>query len=867
MKSLLTLAIALAISSSAPAAELPQAKEHTNSLGMKFLRVEPGEFQMGQLQTPIPAELRPLYRGRGRLDFLKDGDFDEKPIHTVRVTRPFYVGAFEVTNAQYELFDPTHRELRGKKGVSKNDDDAVVFVSWYEAQTFCQWLSDLEGLPYRLPTEAEWEYACRAGTSSNFFSGPLLPADFRKKGKDRPTRVGQTPPNPWGLHDVHGGVEEWCVDWYGPYPTEPQIDPVGYAQGDFRVLRGGSHSTHDYFTRSANRMGQVPAAKNQFMGFRVVLGELPPTKPLPLPAPPLHQRDVVQRDPAEVRQGPDRSQPYFRGPHKFVKIHREANGPLFAFHNHDPAIVECPNGDVLAMWYTCLSEGDRDLAQAASRLRWGETEWEPASPFFDVPDRNDHAPALWFDGKETIYHFTGVGACSGRGGMNVVVRSSKDSGATWSHPRIILPEFSGGHQLSEPVFRLRDNTIVLVVDGRRSLFMSRDEGLTWSNPGGDIRGIHAGVVELSDGRLLGFGRDDGESGTLPKSISSDGGKTFTYEPTDLPPVAGNQRLTLVRLAEGPLLLAGFADTGIDITDASGTTREVHGLYTALSFDEGKTWVHRRPVTDDGPGKAVECMSGGLFTLSGRNAEFKGYLAVCQSADGLIHLISSQQHYAFNLTWLKTPAPPLRYPEVALTHIVETFSGPKTLDHGGWVDYHSYQGTFTGNGRYRIVAHSHLSGINTIIGKGSFELNVGVENIDYFDPGPRVSEGMVIRVFDNRARVLQCAFKENGVFLTYNDLQPGDLPGGSEKPGEWLRHGKVELDAPPKAVRARFTWNERMNRLRVFYGLNGAEPTQELTSAEHGIRFGRPLSESTCAYLLMSNGTMELDHFEVVPRSE
>jgi len=113
----------------------------TNSLGMTLVRIAPGSFQMGST----------------------NGDYDEMPVHEVTLSRPFYMSATPVTNAQYEAFDPAHRALRGKRGLSKEDDEAVIFVSWLEAADFCDWLSEKEGKPYRLPTEAEWEYACRAG--------------------------------------------------------------------------------------------------------------------------------------------------------------------------------------------------------------------------------------------------------------------------------------------------------------------------------------------------------------------------------------------------------------------------------------------------------------------------------------------------------------------------------------------------------------------------------------------------------------------------------------------------------------------------------------------------------------------------------
>ncbi|MHC4620226.1 MAG: formylglycine-generating enzyme family protein, partial [Planctomycetota bacterium] len=127
------------------AAEMPTASEHTNSLGMRFVRIKPGNFMMGNREG---------------------GDFDERPVHRVNITTPFYMAVTEVTNSQYEQFDPSHKNTRGQYDLSKANDDAVIYVSWNDAVKFCQWLSQKEGLTYRLPTEAEWEYACRAGTTT-----------------------------------------------------------------------------------------------------------------------------------------------------------------------------------------------------------------------------------------------------------------------------------------------------------------------------------------------------------------------------------------------------------------------------------------------------------------------------------------------------------------------------------------------------------------------------------------------------------------------------------------------------------------------------------------------------------------------------
>ena len=158
---------------------MPAGKEYTNSIGMIFVRIEPGKFKMGQLQLPLDWDILPNDNGRGdRIDFLRDGDFDEMPVHEVMISKPFYMGVFEVTNKQYELFDPEHKKLRGKNGFSFGDNEAVTYVSWYDAQAYCSWLSDKEGLRYRLATEAEWEYACRAGTKTNYYSGDILGKEY-----------------------------------------------------------------------------------------------------------------------------------------------------------------------------------------------------------------------------------------------------------------------------------------------------------------------------------------------------------------------------------------------------------------------------------------------------------------------------------------------------------------------------------------------------------------------------------------------------------------------------------------------------------------------------------------------------------------
>ena len=642
----------------------------TNGIGMQLVPIQPGSFRMGFGDKPVPTEIAVR-------SWREKGDFDEYPAHRVSITGPLFMAIYEVTNSQYEKFDPAHRQLRGKLGFSKADNEAVVFVSWNDAVRFCEWLSKNEHQNYRLPTEAEWEYAARAGTTTHFHTGDTLPAAYLKNAMQSlypppavvQTIVGQTPPNAWGLYDVHGNVEEWTQDWYGPYDAADQVDPVGRAAGDFRVTRGGSHSTEAYYLRSANRMGTLPEDKHGLLGFRVVMGSMPKTKPLPAAEPPLNQRNVKQGSPSAIAHGPDPATPYFHGPRKYVKIPAESYGPLFSTHNHDPALVECPNGDLLAIWYSCVQEPGRELGIVASRLRYGQEEWEDASPFWDAPDRNDHAPAMWFDGKDTIYQFAGLSAAATyRANLALVMRTSKDSGATWSRARLIGEEHEERHMPVQSVFRASDGAIVLPSDANpgSTVLISRDNGTTWTESGGQIAGIHAGVVQLKDGRLLALGRGDDIDGFMPKSISADMGKTWTYSASPFQPLRGMQRAVLLRLREGPLLFISFCGAKTQpgkqdmmIKDASGKERPVAGIFAALSFDDGETWPTRRLITDDGPGREVETTDRRMFTMGASSAEPFGYLAITQGANGVVHLISSKNHYAFNLAWLKQLPPPVK----------------------------------------------------------------------------------------------------------------------------------------------------------------------------------------------------------------
>ncbi len=344
---------------------------------------------------------------------------------------------------------------------------------------------------------------------------------------------------------------------------------------------------------------------------------------------------------------------------QYVKIPANTHGPVYAWHNHDTAIAECPNGDLLAIWYTCEQERGRELAVASARLPRGAAEWQPARLFWDVPDRNDHAPALWFDGADTLYHFNGLGPAGRWQPLAIVMRTSTDSGRTWSPAQLIAPEFGYRNMVGQPVIRTRDGAIVFGADaaGGSAIWVSRDNGKTWADPGGSIRGIHAGIVERKDGSLFALGRGQNIDGYAPASVSRDMGRTWQYAPSGLPPLGGGQRLVLLRLKDGSLFLASFAE---DVAGFSIPGRRPHtNLFAALSFDEGRTWPVRRLIPADA--------RDGIGTIDGGwtgKPEAQGYLSGTQARDGLIHLISSWNHYAFNVAWLKAAAPLTPPPPVA-----------------------------------------------------------------------------------------------------------------------------------------------------------------------------------------------------------
>ena len=238
-------------------------KEITNSIGMKLVLIPKGTFMMGSPES-------------------EQGHNENENQHEVTISKDYYLGVYEVTQAQYEkVMDKNPSYFQGAIVGNENADLPVDDVSWYDAVEFCKKLSDLPeekkaGRVYRLPTEAEWEYACRAGSKTAYSFDDeegLLPEYgwFNRNSSDRTHTVGLLEPNAWGLYDMHGNVWEWCSDWYGDYPKGAVSDPTGPKEGSSRVFRGGSWGDRAASCWSALRHWNGPGGRSNSFGFRLAL--------------------------------------------------------------------------------------------------------------------------------------------------------------------------------------------------------------------------------------------------------------------------------------------------------------------------------------------------------------------------------------------------------------------------------------------------------------------------------------------------------------------------------------------------------------------------------------------------------------------
>jgi len=639
-----------------PAASPPPS---VDSVGLKLLAIPAGSFVMGEThRTP---------RSLGGPASGTQGDWDEHPAHRVTLTQGYLISETPVTIEAYRQF---RRDYQGTDLFAPY----VAGISWDDANAFCRWLSAKEGRPYRLPTEAEWEYAARAGTTSLFWSGATPPA--------------RNAANPWGLRDIGAGIAEWCADWHGAYPGLDETDPVGPASGMARVVRNSGIELRElsakaggvptlgfrpsrfaaipaYFQRSANRASMPPAAAStagyvvHAIGFRVVQGAPPPTAPRAADVPfPL---DGVLQSTAGIDAGPPPDRPYLRM-RVMLPLPPEGSSPdaiatagfhpAVGGHIHSGGLAVMPNGDLLEVSFSSTmgaSESDPDATMVVFRLRRGSAEWDLPDLFYDLADLNDQSGLMWND-RGRVWFFGG-----GRyiGDVPFKFTTSADSGATWTpltFPRITRRT---GFIEAQPITSaFRDppgGTIYFGSDaegGSSLLWASDDDGGTWRDTGGRTAGRHTAFAVLRDGRILGMGGKSTDiHGYMPRVFSGDHGRTWSApEPTPFSTLAGGQRPTLLRLQSGRLFFAGDFQSSSAKTPPPPEIAQ-HGSYVALSDDEGRTWrIKRLALARPHEGKTGDRAYGSL-----------GYCIAVQSANGVIQLTTSVNrpalHFEMNEAWI------------------------------------------------------------------------------------------------------------------------------------------------------------------------------------------------------------------------
>ena len=601
--------------------------------------VPAGSFVMGADSVALPDSVTKSF---GVMSIRPEhGDFDEVPAHLVHLSKAFKIGITEVSPAEYRLFDPSYV-------ASEATPQYVAGVSWKQAMAYCAWLTKKTGKPWRLPTEAEWEYVARGGGKDIYGNSNQMP------------KVDTA--NAFGAMNMGVGRPEWTLDWYAPYQPGEETDPVGASSGYTKEVRGGGldyrhtggtakdgtvtpdlnvPATAPYFARAANRASMAPAYAAKFgnIGFRVVQASMPTTKPTP----PQHfffESAVKQQPvaPGALTAAPDAGRPWYHTHELFPNLQGKSFSgvgwklgiaPGIGVNYHNSAIQQLPNGDFLAAYYNNQqSEDDPDQTVLIMRRRAGAEAWGMPEPFPMFADAALAAPVIWNDKAHAgkLWMFFGFPRLIGA--PPFAYMTSMDNGATWS--QVMFPNFPKpvGRYVSQPInsiVRAKDGTIFIPTDstgkdqdGNGSVsvvWATKDEGKTWYDTGGRTAGRHTTIVIAKNGDMLGYGgKNSNIDGRMPMARSTDGGKTWHKAKTVFDPLASGQRPSIIRLASGRLFFVG------DHNPPKGRHSAKDGAYVALSDDEGNNWTIKNLPPDVGT---------------------VGYTTSTQDAGGTIHIVTSK----------------------------------------------------------------------------------------------------------------------------------------------------------------------------------------------------------------------------------
>jgi formylglycine-generating enzyme required for sulfatase activity len=631
---LAALGVALAQKDGRPAASPgvapPLAKDGVPAIAT----IPAGSFVMGAGAASLPAAVT---QGFGVMSTRPDhGDFDEVPAHPVHISTAFKIGVTEVSPAEYRLFDSTYTPNPATPAYASG-------VSWHQAMAYCAWLSKKTGKPWRLPTEAEWEYAARGGGAKLYGISDNMPTPDT--------------PNAFGVENMGVGRPEWTLDWYGPYLPGDQTDPTGAASGYTKVVRGGGldfrksatkdhpdlnvPATAPYFARPANRASIAPsyASKEGNIGFRVVQAPAPTTKPTPVQS--FFFETAVKQHPiapSATTSAPDPAKPWYHTHELFPNLSGHSMPgvgwklglpPGLGVNYHNSSIQVLANGDLLAAYYNApVSEDDPDQTILIMRRRAGSEDWDMPEPFPVFADAGLAGPVFWNDTTHPGKLWMFFGFARLIGAPPFAYTTSTDNGVTWSP--IAFPNFPKpiGRYVSQPInsiIRAKDGTIYIPTDSTgkdddgngsiSAVWATKDEGKTWYDTGGRTAGRHTTIVIAKNGDLLGFGGKNSEiNGHMPLARSTDGGQTWHKSETGFDELLSGERPSIIRLASGRLFFVA------DFNPKHEKHIHKDGAYVALSNDDGATWTTKRLPPD-------------VLTV--------GYTTATQGPDGVIHVVTSK----------------------------------------------------------------------------------------------------------------------------------------------------------------------------------------------------------------------------------